>query len=101
MWWNPLTWFRPAWVDVVREPEGTRDQVELVAAHLTDQAERGPHGIPMSRATRTGAKFTVDLPIRDFAQEALSRAQKQYFDQYPDADRSSLIWHVEETDALT
>lgn len=51
----------------------------------------------MSRATNPSAQFRAHPePIRDFAAESLSIAQKRYYDQYPDADRSIDLWTVEE-----
>ena len=69
----------------------------------------GPHGQLMSEATSPEAdpanrkgryKYVAGpagadgLPVIDYAAEAVARAQKQFYDTYPDAPRDGHIWVV-------
>jgi hypothetical protein len=93
IWWKPGTWRRLLGFEVIRESEWDRESLDLVLAHLAAEAEKGPHGIPMSRATRKGAKFIAPtMPTHDLAQKALAKAQKAYYDANPDAIRDGDLW---------
>jgi hypothetical protein len=83
---------------VVRaEPEFSAWDINLMLAYNAFEADKGPHGIPMSRATDPKARFRADpIPTHDKAQKALSKAQKKYYDANPDADRAGDLWHVDE-----
>jgi hypothetical protein len=82
---------------VHREPEFSQWDINLMLAYNAIEADKGPHGIPMSRATDPKARFVAPAePVHDKAQKALSRAQEKYYKTYPDADRSGDLWAVEE-----
>jgi hypothetical protein len=90
-----------------REPEFDKGQVAVLLAHLRQEREpRGSHGIPLSKATGpeadpalTGRRtFVVEGPQTDFAAQALSEAQKRYYDANPKAPRQSHLWSVRPAD---
>lgn len=86
-------------VVVSREPEWDAEQVALFQAHRQVEAERGPYGIPLSRATDPTAKFEAsDKPTMNLAVEAGRKARDAYFKQYPEAQAmsESLMWSVSE-----
>lgn len=88
---------------VVREPEWTARERSLILAHLANESDVGPFGIPLSRAVSSDAMFTASaLPKRNKAVKAVLDAQERYFTQYPQADRgdSSLMWSVWEASDL-
>ena len=89
---------------VYREPEYTPGDVELLTAVLAYQQSLGSHGHPLDEATSRLADpssrestygYRVPLPTIDYAQQALTRAKKEYADAYPDADLDALLWRVE------
>ena len=81
----------------MREPEWGRRDLALVLAQISVEADVGPHGVPMSRATAADAKFEASpMPTHDKAAKALAKAQKAYYDQWPEADRSGDLWSVKE-----
>jgi hypothetical protein len=66
-------------------------------AQLAIDADKGSHGIAMSRATDPEARFIASpLPTVDKAAQTLHKAQEAYYKQWPDADRSADLWSVEE-----
>lgn len=84
---------------VEREPEWTPDEVSLFVAARQVEAERGPYGIPLSRATDPSARFVAsDKPTINRAVQAANKAQERYFKQYPEARElgSALMWSVVE-----
>lgn len=92
-----MSWVIPIGFEVVREPEWDPESADLMAAYLAVQADKGPHGISMERATAKGAKFVASpIPTHDLAQKAISRAQKKYYKENPDASPEGDLWHVEE-----
>lgn len=92
-----MTWVSPVGFEVVREAEWDRESADLMSAYLAVEADRGPHGIPMERATRKGAKFKASpVPTHDLAQKAINRQQKKYYKANPDASPEGDLWSVEE-----
>lgn len=97
MWWKPWTWHTLLGFEVLRDPEWDEESVDYLLALAAVEADIGPHGIPMSRATAADAYFEASpIPTHDKAQKALAAAQKKYYDAWPDADRSGDLWTVEE-----
>lgn len=82
----------------MREAEFTPGEVaSLLASRRAENARRGPHGYTIAEATDPAnqGKFRVDLPLKDFAMDKLTREQERYFNQYPSAKGdTSLIWNV-------
>lgn len=82
----------------VTEPRFTAWERDLLlASRRADNAPRGRHGHLISEATdpATQGRWTVDLPTRDFAQEAIDREQTAYRKRWgDDADMDSLLWRV-------
>ena len=68
------------------EPRFTRAEVDLLlASMLAEEEPRGAHGHLMSEATAPENQFayyTDDLPVRDYAQEALNAAHARYRKQW-------------------
>lgn len=86
-----------------RESEWSPDQVALLIASRRAEAELGPYGIPLSRATDPDAVFEASqLPTVNKAVLAAHKAQEAYFKQYEAArdQQDALMWSVHEvTDA--
>lgn len=85
----------------VVEPRFSRHDVAvLLASRRAEKASRGSHGHLLSEATDPAlqGKWSVPLPVTDFAQEKLTRAQDAYKKSYPDADMSALLWRVDMDD---
>ncbi|WP_460801473.1 hypothetical protein [Microbacterium sp. GXF6406] len=77
------------------------DVARLVAARRIRNAPRGPHGHLISEATSAEAnpssraakfRYVVQAPSRDFAQQAINRAQEEWKNSHPDTDMSDLIF---------
>jgi hypothetical protein len=90
-----------------REAEWDAEQVALVIAHLRAKKQpRGSHGHLLSEATDPaldpskagGSRVEVVGPTIDYFTQALNRAQKQYYDKYPDAPRDERLWSVRRVD---
>lgn len=82
---------------VTRESEWSPEDVALALAHMRNEADRGPHGIPMSEATDIANEYAFvgpDKPITDWAEKALSQAKDRYYEQWPNASRHGHIWRV-------
>lgn len=83
----------------VSEPEfSPNDRYAILASRRLDARPRGAHGRLLSEATDQANeyRYKVDLPITDFAQRALNKAQKAYRDEFgDDADMDSLLWDVD------
>lgn len=61
------------------------------------EADRGPHGIPMSEATNPENRdvyVAPDTPHTDFAAKAMRDSKKKYYARYPsaDEDRDVHVW---------
>ena len=79
----------------VRESEFTATEKALLLTSRRDALDpRGAHGLLLSETTDPAHQYDwdVDLPTTDFAQAKLSKAQDAYSKQWPDADRSSMLW---------
>lgn len=105
IWWNPLTWFIPSAVEVTREAEFDGDTVTRMLAHLELEADRGPHGQLMSRATDPRANPSTHdgwhyearpKPANDYAAQAIARAQETYYEANPKQSRAGHLWTVHE-----
>jgi hypothetical protein len=90
-----------------REAEWDSEQVALVIAHMRAKKQpRGSHGHLLSEATDPaldpskagGSRVEVVGPTIDYFTQALNRAQKQYYDKYPDAPRDERLWSVRRVD---
>lgn len=80
-----------------REPEfSERDRHMILAQRRDDAAPRNAHGVPIAEATDPANRdaYEVPLPVMDFAEATLARAQKKYSTDYPDAVMDSLLWQV-------
>lgn len=83
----------------VREPEWDNHERALMLAHFANEAEIGPYGITIARATAKDARFRASaLPTVNKAVEAAQRAQDAYFKQYPQMEKlgPALMWSVSE-----
>lgn len=78
----------------VVEPRFTpREKALLIAAMRALDAPRGKHGILLSEATNPDVQWEVDLPSRDYVQQAIDREQRAYLENYGDAaEPNSLLW---------
>lgn len=87
----------------VREAEFTDADRALIAASFAAEHEpRGPHGLLLSEATEHQGEWVVDLPTRDFAQQALDRTRREYRKKYGDsAEADSLLWRVRRRDEVS
>ena len=109
MWgWEPRTITRYLFDDAgnvvgqesTTETEFDSRQVALLLAHLELEADRNSLGIPRSEATDPDNqfKYRAEGPVVDWAEQALSRAQKAYYDKYDrpgePVDRSGHLWSV-------
>lgn len=92
---------------VTREPEFTREQVELLLAFERAEDDRGPHGQPMSEATAQAADLDRPggwhyrgnkAPRIDHAAKAVGVAQEAYYKRYPDAPRHGHLWYATRVD---
>lgn len=82
----------------VAEPRFNRHDVAvLLASRRAEKEPRGSHGHLLSETTDPAHqyKWKVPLPVTDFAQEKLTRAQDAYKKTYPEADMSALLWRVD------
>jgi hypothetical protein len=77
---------------VTREPEFSIDDVALLTAQTELEADRGPHGQPMSEATSgladpnlrdRGYRYEAVSTI-DYAAMEMARAQERLQKEYPD-----------------
>ena len=70
----------------VTEPRFRPGDVDLlIASRRQDDEPRGSHGYTMAEATAPENQFafyTDDLPVRDYAQEALNAAHARYRKQW-------------------
>lgn len=86
--------------ETTTEPEFDDRQVALLLAHRQLEAELNSLGIPRSEATNpeNQFKYRADGPVFDWAEQALSRAQKAYYDRYDKpgepVDRTGHLWSV-------
>lgn len=81
---------------VVREPEFDTHERALILAHLSNVADDGPYGVPLSKAT-AGPNFRAkEVPIENYAVSAAMRAQKAYYESYPEMREraDALMWSV-------
>lgn len=100
-----VTYVNRNWLGLVKstvtvtEPEFSEDdRYAVLASRRLDARPRGAHGRLLSEATDQANEYQykVDLPITDFAQRALNKAQKAYRDEFgEDADMDSLLWDVD------
>lgn len=84
-----------------REAEFDAGQVALLLAHRRLQADRGPHGIPMSDAVKAENQYRFKVspvPTVDHAAKALADTQKAFYAKYDrpgePADRAGHLWSV-------
>ena len=92
-----------------REPEFDVEQREWLSALAELEADTGQYGEWISEAAsddadpnnkdrkyryEAGAADAPNLPIINWAEYAVQRAQKRYYDKYPDADRTGHMWIV-------
>lgn len=83
------------------EPEFSIDDVgRLIAARRLRNVPRGPHGHPIEEATSRDSdpsshkathRYVVSAR-RDFAQQAIVRAQEEWKKSHPDTDMSDMIF---------
>jgi hypothetical protein len=74
-WWKPWTWNRVESLETIREPEYSARDRDLALAQGMNDAEMGPHGIPMSEALDKANQFAfVAEPVVDFAARAIDVA---------------------------
>ena len=90
-----------------REPEFSRDHLDLLLAHERLEADRGSHGQPMSEATdpsgdpakKGGWRYEANrLPRVDFAAKALADQQDAFYKKWPKASRNGHLWYVKRVD---
>lgn len=76
-----------------REAQYTRRDVDLLLAHLQIEADKGPHGQPLSEATsewadpsRWDAKWGYEAtgPFTDFAEKKIALRREAYRKSLPD-----------------
>ncbi|MGY2747205.1 hypothetical protein [Arthrobacter sp. UYCu723] len=92
-----------------REPEFDVEQREWLSALAELDSDTGQYGEWISEAAsddadpnskkrrfhyEAGAADAPNLPIINWAEHAVERAQKRYYDKYPDADRAGHMWIV-------
>lgn len=84
-----------------QETEFDREQVALLMAHQLLEADRGPHGFPMSVATDPDNQFKFrasEAPTVDWAAATVHHAQETYYKRYDKpgapADRAGHLWSV-------
>ena len=92
-----------------REPEFDAEQHEWLCALAELEADTGQYGEWLSEATSeyadpnsqdrryhyvAGAADAPNLPIINFAEQAVTQAQERYYKRYPDADRAGHVWIV-------
>lgn len=82
----------------VQEPRFTPPEVELLmAARRSEMRPRGGHGVLMEEAVDPSNvdAFTVPPPLTDFAEKAMSEAQKKYKQRWGEEALENTIWRVE------
>lgn len=92
---------------VRREPEFDAGQVAILLAHERAEADRGPHGFPMSEAASPDADpnkpggwhyVANKVPRVDYAAKAEGDARDAYYKQYKDANRNGHVWYTRRVD---
>lgn len=80
----------------VTEPRFTpREKALLLASWRADREPRGRHGFLLSEATDPDVQWEVGMPVRDYAQQALDKAEDDYEAQWGKAaDMRSLLFRV-------
>lgn len=85
------------------EPEWDARQLSVMLAHQVEKSvPRNSLGIPISEATDpdydpatwTGKRFVVEGPTTDFAEQAMARAQKKFYEGRKDQDSSGHLWSI-------
>jgi hypothetical protein len=79
------------------EPEWDPEQVALLLESRAIDAERGPHGFPMSEATDPANQFVFEgskAPLTDWAEKAKRDQMDAFYKAWPDAPRNGHIWTV-------
>lgn len=85
---------------VEREPEFTREDVDLFEAARIAEESISPRGIPVEDEIDPANQYrfkvaTPDgLPVKNFAVAAQNAQRKAYEKAWPDADTGSLMWPV-------
>lgn len=102
--WEPAEFHEPIVEDglqvgvrVTRESEFSAQDVALLMAHMRNEGDRGPHGIPMSEAMDPDNQFAfvaAEAPQIDWAEKALGDAKDRYYEQFKDSKRHGHIWRV-------
>lgn len=92
-----------------REPEFDQQQREWLQALHELEADTGQYGEWISEAASNdadpnnrdrkfhyvaGAADAPNLPIINWAEYAVTRAQERYYEKYPDANRAGHMWIV-------
>jgi hypothetical protein len=112
--WEPREFTRHEYVDGVlvgsvseREPEWSRDELDMMLAYERVMADMGPHGHPMSEATDPQANPAAEggwvykansYPKTDYAARAIDRARDAYYKANPDVDRAGDVWYAKRVD---
>ena len=82
----------------VQEPRFTRAEVDmLIASRRQDQEPRGAHGFTITEATDPDVQWrvNVDLPTRDYIQQAIDREREAYRKQWGEkAEMGSLLFRA-------
>lgn len=86
--------------ETTTEPEFDDRQVALLLAHRQLEAELNSLGIPRSESTNPENQFRykAEGPVVDWAENALSAAQKRYYDEWDKpgnpVNRGGHLWSV-------
>jgi hypothetical protein len=90
-----------------REPEWDAEQRALILAHLALEADRGPHGQPMSETTSpladpnnpSGWHYeSAPMPRTDWYARAIAEGEKEFYAKYPEASRAGHLWYAKRID---